>query len=210
MEFTPEDVGKCLPPSRPGLIGAERELRDKAAGFRTIIFVCLGATLFTLFSLKLGGDEDPVRIAANVVTGIGFLGAGAILREGLRVRGLTTAAAIWLSAALGMGIAGGHYSLVAIAVGVALVVIWIFPIFEGWLDHLSENRTYQVTCRADLDKLSELEAVLRDAGLQFRAQRKTRSGDEMICTWDAKGRAAAHEKAVRTLFRDPDVKELAF
>jgi len=60
-----------------GLIGAEREFRDKAAGFRTIIFICVGATLFTLFSLKLGGDEDPVRIAANIVSGVGFLGAGA-------------------------------------------------------------------------------------------------------------------------------------
>ena len=84
-----------------GLIGAEREYRDKAAGFRTLIFITLGSTLFTMFSARLGGPEDPVRIAANIVTGIGFLGAGTILRGEHGVTGLTTAAAIWLSAALG-------------------------------------------------------------------------------------------------------------
>jgi putative Mg2+ transporter-C (MgtC) family protein len=63
-----------------GLIGAEREFRDKAAGFRTIIFICVGAALFTMYSIKIGGGEDPVRIAANVVSGVGFLGAGYYVR----------------------------------------------------------------------------------------------------------------------------------
>ncbi len=90
-----------------GLIGAEREYRDKVAGFRTIIFICLGATLFTLFSVKLGGAGDPARIAANIVSGVGFLGAGAILRSGERVTGLTTAASIWTTAAIGLAAGRG-------------------------------------------------------------------------------------------------------
>ena len=78
-----------------GLVGAEREYRDKAAGFRTIIFITVGATLFTMFSTVIAGEEnDPARIASNIVTGIGFLGAGAIMRESGRVAGLTTAATI--------------------------------------------------------------------------------------------------------------------
>ena len=98
-----------------GLIGAEREFRDKAAGFRTIIFIALGSTLFTVFSSLLAGQEnDPARIAANIVTGIGFLGAGAIMRDGGRVAGLTTAATIWLTAALGMGIGSGRILLASL------------------------------------------------------------------------------------------------
>lgn len=84
-----------------GLIGAEREFHEKAAGFRTITFICLGSTLFTMLSLELGGARDPVRIAASIVTGIGFIGAGVILRDGGRIVGLTTASTIWISAALG-------------------------------------------------------------------------------------------------------------
>ena len=82
-----------------GAIGLEREYRDKAAGFRTLIFICVGATLFAMLSSKLAGDRDPTRIAANIVSGVGFLGAGVILRDGGRVVGLTTAATIWLVAA---------------------------------------------------------------------------------------------------------------
>ena len=83
-----------------GLIGFEREYRDKAAGLRTIIFICLGATVFTMLSLRLGEQDDITRIAANVVSGVGFLGAGAILQSSGRVTGLTTASTIWLAAAV--------------------------------------------------------------------------------------------------------------
>lgn len=89
-----------------GIVGAEREYRDKAAGFRTIILITVGSAMFTIFSMSM--DPGFTRIAANIVTGIGFLGAGAIVREHGRVGGLTTAATIWLAAALGMGIAGGE------------------------------------------------------------------------------------------------------
>lgn len=95
-----------------GLIGAEREFRHRPAGFRTLIFICLGATLFTMLSIRLGGDLSPVRIAAHMVTGVGFICAGVIMQEGVHLVGLTTAATIWIVAAIGMGIGGGQYLLV--------------------------------------------------------------------------------------------------
>ncbi len=135
MIFSPEDIIKLLLAVLVGgLIGAEREYRDKAAGFRTIILICVGATLFTIFSLRLGGGEDPVRIAANVVSGVGFLGAGAILRDAGRVMGLTTASTIWLAAALGMGIGGGHYLLSGVAALAVLIILWLFPRIEARID----------------------------------------------------------------------------
>src|SRR5215467_13337092 len=96
-----------------GIIGAEREYRSRSAGFRTLTLICLGATLFTIFSELIGAKSSPDRIASNIVVGIGFVGAGVIFRGDSRVNGITTAAMIWVTAALGMAIGAG-YTLVAI------------------------------------------------------------------------------------------------
>src|SRR5574338_1298647 len=106
-----------------GLIGAEREFRDKAAGFRTMILITVGSALFTIFSMSMDPGFTRTRIAANIVTGIGFLGAGAIIREHGRIGGLTTAATIWLSAALGMGIGAGKLMLVLLATLAVIVIL---------------------------------------------------------------------------------------
>ena len=91
-----------------GLIGAEREYRSKSAGFRTLTMICIGATLFTVFSELIGAKNSPDRIASNVVVGIGFVGAGVIFKGDNRVNGITTAAMIWVTAALGMAIGAGY------------------------------------------------------------------------------------------------------
>jgi putative Mg2+ transporter-C (MgtC) family protein len=114
-----------------GAIGLERELRDRAAGLRTHMLVGVGSALFTIvsaygwsdfqFSTAEGVVFDPTRIAAQIVTGIGFLGAGAIIRQGLSVRGLTTAAGLWVVAAIGMAVGAGYYSAALIATGIVLV-----------------------------------------------------------------------------------------
>jgi putative Mg2+ transporter-C (MgtC) family protein len=117
-----------------GAIGAERELRERGAGLRTHILVSVGAALFTLvsaygwtdftFSQRAGVTFDPTRVAAQIVSGIGFLGAGAIIRQGLSIRGLTTAATLWVSAAIGMASGAGYYSAAAITTGFVLVALW--------------------------------------------------------------------------------------
>lgn len=114
-----------------GAIGIERELREREAGLRTHLLVSLGAALFTLvsayawtdftFSQASGVTFDPTRIAAQIVTGIGFLGAGAIIRQGLSVRGLTTAATLWIAAAVGMACGAGFYWAAAAGTAIALV-----------------------------------------------------------------------------------------
>jgi len=109
-----------------GLIGVEREMHDKPAGFRTHVLVCMGATMFALISISLvGGTEfaDVSRIAAGVVTGIGFLAAGSIFRDKDRVSGLTTAADIWVLAAIGLSVGFGYYTLAAAATVIALIVL---------------------------------------------------------------------------------------
>jgi putative Mg2+ transporter-C (MgtC) family protein len=190
-----------------GLIGAEREFRDKAAGFRTIIFICVGATLFTMLSLKLGGDEDPVRIAASIVSGVGFLGAGAILRGSGHVVGLTTAATIWLAAALGMGIGGGHFLIAILATAMILVVLVIFPKVEAWIDNIRDARRYEVVCPIAPDTFEKLEGMFIDGGLQVYSRQRTKSGEEMICTWHLYGSPEAHDRVIEALFAHAEVKE---
>lgn len=212
MTILPEDLIKLLLAVLVGgLVGAEREFRDKAAGFRTIILICVGATLFTMFSLKLSGDRgDPVRIAASIVSGVGFLGAGAIMRAGGRILGITTAATIWLAAALGMGIGGGHYVLSCAAAGIILIVLWIFPALERLIDNARHVRTYEVICPISREKYSELEAMLHQCGLRVKSRKQTKRGDEMICTWEALGASKNHDRLMRMLFDDAEVKEFRF
>jgi putative Mg2+ transporter-C (MgtC) family protein len=119
-----------------GLIGMERELREREAGLRTHLLVAVGSALFTIVSaygfdafIESGADvvqTDPTRIAAQIVTGIGFLGAGAIIRQGFSVRGLTTAATLWVVAAVGLAAGAGYYS--AAVITTALVLVALYPL----------------------------------------------------------------------------------
>ena len=103
-------------------VGLERELRGKAAGIRTYAIISMASCLFTILSKNIGGDHDPARIAANIVTGVGFLGAGVIWHKDSGVEGLTTAASIWCVSALGMAI-GFNYISIAVSSGASVLVI---------------------------------------------------------------------------------------
>lgn len=131
-----------------GLIGIEREYRDKSAGFRTMILIAIGSALFTILSVKMGaGEKETTRIAAAIVTGIGFLGAGVVLKDGATIRGITTAATIWLVAALGMGAGVGEYELVGAVTLLVLIVLWALPPFEYWIDKLHEFIEISITVK---------------------------------------------------------------
>jgi len=144
-----------------GLIGLERESRDQVAGLRTHILVGLGSALFTLVSaygfggMVGAGPEpgvqfqfDPTRIAAQIVSGIGFLGAGAIIRQGFNVRGLTTAAALWIVAAIGMAAGAGYYEGAVATTAIALPALIFFRRVRGVL--MSRLRTGYVLIDLDL------------------------------------------------------------
>lgn len=130
-------------------VGLEREFSDQPAGFRTHILVSLGAALFTLSGVlgasAFDGEEnirfDPTRIAAQVVTGIGFLGAGAIIQQGVNVRGLTTAASLWVTAAIGLASGLGYYTAAFVTSGVTLVsLVLLKPLERGLLQRVSIRR----------------------------------------------------------------------
>src|SRR5256712_5056909 len=114
-------------------IGLEREYRQKPAGLRTNILIALGSALFTILSSIVGHDAGtPDRISAQIVTGIGFLGGGAILRSGNTVHGMTTAATIWVNAAIGMAAGAGEYALAAGSTIITLIVLAVLPPIERY------------------------------------------------------------------------------
>jgi putative Mg2+ transporter-C (MgtC) family protein len=127
------------------MIGLERELKAKPAGFRTNILICLGSAMYMSVGLLLvheaGETSDVARIAAQVVTGIGFLGAGAIIKEGGQVRGLTTAATIWVVAAIGIIAGAGFPVLAFVSTCMVLLTLALLTRVEKVLDRASEDES---------------------------------------------------------------------
>jgi putative Mg2+ transporter-C (MgtC) family protein len=120
------DLYKALLAVAAGLVlGLERELKDKAAGLKTITIITLGATLFSIISYKVGGVDRGTAIAAYIVSGVGFIGAGVIFKDGFTVSGLTTAGIIWLAAAVGTSIGFGEFYMAATFMGAALLTIFV-------------------------------------------------------------------------------------
>ncbi|MDD5704728.1 MAG: MgtC/SapB family protein [Kiritimatiellae bacterium] len=190
------------------LIGIERQFRDKAAGLRTMIFICMGATLFTLVSMRLA-PHDPVRVAANIVTGVGFLGAGVILRTGERIVGVTTASVIWMTAALGMAIAGGYYLLAALTTFLSVMVLWFFRRLTLALDKVHEERSYSVTFD-DYAMLQAFESFFGTVRVVCDHREVVKSDGKMVCVWHLAGPLAAHQKVIAHLLANPHVRELRY
>lgn len=147
-----------------GIIGLEREVAQKNAGLRTHMLVGLGASVFTLLSLEFPKSpvSDPARIAAQIVTGVGFLGAGAIFRSGISVRGLTTAAGMWSAAAVGMAAGVGYYGVAAVATAVAVGVLYLVGVAQWVLRGRHEPATTAV--RVSMSDPALVESARQAAG----------------------------------------------
>ena len=211
MELTADEILRIvLAVIAGGIIGAEREYREKTAGFRTIILITLGAALFTIFSIRIGGPDNPDRIAANIITGIGFLGAGAILRGEFGVTGVTTAATIWLAAAVGMGLGGGYYSITGAAMVVIAAVLWVFPYVEGFIDRRRAFRIYDVKIGLDFVKLNQVEETFKTCGLHLSNHRHLKTPDGLWCIYSVYGNPELHKVLVEKFLKDPEVKELKY
>ena len=161
MEFLPEHrdlmaIGVSL--LAGSLVGLEREYKNKSAGFRTIVLICLGATAFTIASRFGVGSDD--RIAANIVTGIGFIGAGVIFKDKFSVMGLTTAAVIWVVAGIGIAAGMGYHSLALTLAVVTVIILSIFNKVESAMGRLLLTRTIFVefgnTDTGNLDRLKNV------------------------------------------------------
>src|SRR5262247_3198354 len=149
-----------------GLIGIEREIRDKPAGLRTNILICVGSALYMSLSAEiaqlLGGD--PTRIAAQIISGIGFLGAGAVLQSHGFVLGLTTAATIWVVAGIGMALGSGMYSLAAFVTGMSIVTLYFLSFAEDRIQG-RKSYTYSLIVTDLNEELLAINKVLKDSSV---------------------------------------------
>ena len=189
-----------------GLIGAERELKSKSAGFRTIMMICMGSFLFTTFSMYIS-PQTPDRIASNIVTGIGFLGAGVIFKSNNRVIGLTTAATIWITAALGMGVASGQYLFVSISAGVALVSLHFLGRMEIKIDKITQSRTYSITTSGKQNFYQPFELLFEEYHLKFKREIISKEGDDLMVSWILQGSEENHARLIQLVLKDETVKK---
>ena len=190
-----------------GFIGLERELRDKPAGFRTIVLICVGACLFTIVSQVMGGpDWNSTRIAAQIVTGIGFLGAGAILRDRRAVLGLTTAATIWAVAAIGMAAGFGLLVLAILGTVTILVALFAFDVIEHWIGAYRDIQEHHFSAPNTDDAMDRVQAMFKEVNLQARKRTCYEEDDRLVFHVRAMGAKANHERLRKSLAGSEEYK----
>lgn len=167
----------CAAFTAGGILGLEREYRSKPAGFRTIILITVGSCLITILSTTFHDNAD--RIASNIVTGIGFLGAGVIFKEGVTVRGITSAATIWIAAAIGMCIGLQHYLLAALVVLLVLATLIILSKIESLIDNFRQEKEYVIKLNSISYSIEQLEDEMIKMKLHFVRYKFTKDENEI-------------------------------
>jgi len=170
-----------------GIIGFEREYRSKSAGFRTIILISLGSTIFTIVSRHGVGTDD--RISANIITGIGFIGAGVIFKDRISVRGLTTAAVIWTSAAIGMTTGIGYHALALALTLITLAMLLLVTRIEKLIAGLQKEKLLSIKFRSgEFDQINLLQSTLQQIGLLIERIEVGKEEDQLTAVFRVSGK----------------------
>ena len=177
-----------------GIIGFEREYKNKSAGFRTIVLITLGSTIFTIVSGHGSNSDD--RISANIITGIGFIGAGVIFKDRFTVWGLTTAAVIWTSAAIGMTTGIGYHALAFLFTIITLIILMLVSRIERLIGKLQKHKMLTVTFRnSDFRQIRMLEDKLTSNHVQMEQIHVSKKQDMLTVIWQI----SAKKKYLMTL-----------
>lgn len=188
-----------------GLMGAEPEYKGRNIGFRTIILITLGSTLFTILSVTIGGANDPTRIASNIVTGVGFLGAGAIFRDGFTVKGVTTASLIWVSAAIGMACGIGHFEFAAMVTFLVLLVLIGFTGMQRFIDRYNKELVYKITISNEPAIKEAIEREITNMGLVGEIIYLCKSENTLHLNFEIRGSVKRHYVLTNYLTRNPNI-----
>ena len=163
------------------ILGIEREFRSKPAGFRTMILICVGSCLYTILSLEMGVPSGTDRIASNIVTGIGFIGAGVIFKEGISVNGLTTAALIWVTAALGMAVSYKSYPIAIVVTAIVVVVLFILEPVQRYIIRFHKVKDYRIRLGENVNLFKQdLEIFIKNNNLTFRPMKVIKENGDAI------------------------------
>lgn len=181
-------------------IGAEREYRNKSAGLRTFILVCFGSCLFTILSLKIG-VENPDRLAANIITGIGFLGAGVIFKGDNKIDGITTATTIWATASIGMAVGSGYVYFSLLGTALVLLVLSSLNFIQIFIDHHHKIREYRITVAGSED-VKYCEKIFKEHHLKRMVVKQQYSSGNLTITWMLTGKNTRHEEVIKWLMSE--------
>jgi putative Mg2+ transporter-C (MgtC) family protein len=193
-----------------GAIGLERELSGKPAGLRTNILICMGATLFTALSVKMSlGRGDPARVAAQILPGVGFIGAGTILHARGSVTGLTSAATIWVVAAIGMALGTGEYTEALGAALLVMVILMGLGYLEIALARQATRSHLTVHAKPENVSLEELETVVRRSGVDVTRIDTRRENVDLVVELDLRGPKRLHDQALIALLHHPTVRSVS-
>ncbi|KQT26330.1 magnesium transporter MgtC [Chryseobacterium sp. Leaf405] len=184
-------------------IGTEREYRNKSAGLRTFILVCFGSCLFTILSIKIGVN-NPDRLAANIITGIGFLGAGVIFKGENKIDGITTATTIWATASIGMAVGSGYVYLSLMGTLLILLVLNSLTYFERFIDKKHKIREYKIAV-VDYHDLKYCEELFKKNNLKFLLSKQQYTQGNLATTWIISGNSSYHEALTKNLIEDEKI-----
>ncbi len=188
------------------VIGIEREFRSKPAGFRTMILICVGSCLYTILSKESpAGTTD--RIASNIVTGIGFIGAGVIFKEGISVNGLTTAALIWVTAALGMAIGYHNYPIAIVVSIIVVITLFVLEPVQRFINRLHRVKDYRIkTVKLGNDFKNELETFFKMKDMTFRCMKLIKEDNDAVYLYRISSKDRNYDAVNQFLLNHTDVK----
>jgi len=210
--FSHEDFNKLLLALVLGTaVGIEREFNEKPAGLKTNVLICLGSATFTILSFKVSGPGvDPARIAAQILSGIGFLGAGAIMRDGDRVTGLTTAAIIWIVAAIGMAIGMGHYNVAAMATAGTLVVQLGLGQMDIAMDRLRQRHTFKIVSKPEDRMIEAIGKIFKAHNVRVLDCKVMKKNNLFYSEWWTAGSMKRDELVAHDLLQSDKVIEVTY
>ncbi|CAH0281904.1 MgtC/SapB family protein [Chryseobacterium sp. WG14] len=185
------------------LIGAEREYRNKSAGLRTFILVCFGSCLFTILSIKIG-VANPDRLAANIITGIGFLGAGVIFKGDNKIDGITTATTIWATASIGMAVGSGYVYFSLLGTVLVLLILSSLTYLQTFIDNYHKIREYKISVAGSED-VKHCEAIFKEHHLQYMMIKQQYTQGNLSVTWRLTGKNNHHEEVISCLMDDEKI-----
>jgi putative Mg2+ transporter-C (MgtC) family protein len=195
------------------VIGLEREFRSKPAGFRTMILICVGSCLYTILSKEaaLIGGSSPDRIASNIVTGVGFIGAGVIFKEGISVNGLTTAALIWITAALGMAIGYHNYPLAIVVASMVVVALFVLEPVQRFINNLHRVKDYRIKTNALSETFKDnLEEFLKQNDTTFKLMKIVKEENDAVYFYRIGSPDRTYDKVNYFLLHNTQVKNFEF
>lgn len=215
IEFLNEEIGRIILAAVFGaILGFEREWKGKSAGFRTQMLVCVGAALFTEVSYHmsmLNDVSDATRIASNIVTGIGFLGAGLIFKNELTVYGLTTAATTWVSAAVGMAAGSGNYGLAAGTTILAWIILVMLQYLERRMQKFKDIRNYKITFGSfNIPALPSYRDYFTEDAVKLKESKMEKENGKLVLNVKIRASEKMHEDAIRKMLADDNVQNLDY